>query len=238
MISALKRSQIPPSPSDYASSDLEAFPLESPRTPVYGDFLDSLLELGTPRTPTATDESVTVEVIDTLPTLPPAVGNQETPVAPEPEIGKEIETPNTKNKNTGPVKKTPLLENLFQSSKEFHPVRPREPKPSIFKVGKISNRRSLAIQETLTRKNRRERRNKANKENQYHYKVCKSDIKGAVQWYKHLEGKKQKKKVKNTDIPNCEICKLSFSSPEDRTNHLNSTNHRENCTFGTHSIQK
>ena len=242
MASATDKSQPknPSSPSEYACSNLEAFPIESPpKTPPPSDFLDLLLELDSPHTPTALNDWVTVEVLDDTPQLPPPNTsdksiNPVTPLHPN-QVDKS-----TEERKKGPVQEKPLLKKLFEASDAFHSLQRRvtQSKASKPRVRSLPDKRSLAIQETHIRKNKQVKGKNNKKEKEYTCEICSLEIKGTVQWYEHLEGKKHKKKVKNLDIPNCEICNLPFASPEDRKNHLSSSNHRENRTFGAHSAYK
>lgn len=153
-------------------------------------------------------------------------------------IGVNQRKPGTKEK--GKSGKTPLLETLFEASTAFENLQRRNKEASSRKpkVKSLSERRSLAIQETIIRKQKQVSRRRNPQDKTFYCKPCNSTVIGLIQWNSHLEGKKHRKKVINIDIQRCEVCNLDFNCPEDRKNHLSSARHRKQKTFGSHSIYK
>lgn len=99
--------------------------------------------------------------------------------------------------------KKPSLETLFEASTAFENLqrRNKESKTRKQTVKKIPDKRSLAIQETTRRKEKKSDRRSTRKDKTIHCKPRDAIVIGLTQWNSHLKGKKHQRKIKNIDIP-------------------------------------
>ena len=234
------KAQIPSSPSQYSCSEPEISPQESPPRRELVD-LDPFPDprAGTPPdTPTCEEEPVPTEDVEELPALPPAVAALLPTRVEQPTEERATEKPPATDTEKGPVNE-PLLDRLLEASDAFHNLRRRNKEASASKpsVKPFPDRPSLAIQETVIRKENQ--RHRPGKKSKFSCDLCQVEAINKTVLDEHLEGNKHKSKVARTfENTFCEVCNKDFKHPKCLERHLKGSRHRQNHTFGASEAYK
>lgn len=243
MISSLQKPspKAPSSPSEYASSDSEAFPWELPSS----SLLDSLESYPDPTvgTPPDTPEfrgSPLPKDLEELPDLADLPSTLVTSTVEVERSGEKLseQNPVQENPKKGPVTE-PLLTRLMHNSEAFHNLRRRskEVPHSKPRLKRFPDKPSLAIQETVIRKERKKLKN--SKKSKFSCDLCKVKADNKTVLEEHLTGSKHKSQVARTyERTFCDVCNKDLKHPKCLERHLKGSKHRQNRTFGASEVYK